>query len=177
MVAGQLYRAGDAELVAARIHARQVVRAYNASDPAAEDERRALLTGLFARFGEGATIEPPFHCDYGWNISLGDRAYINVDCVILDCAPVTIGALSLIGPGVRLCAATHPVDPVPREAAHEYALPIVVGRNVWVGAGVVIGPGVTIGENSVVGAGSVVTRDVPADVVAAGSPCRVLRHL
>ena len=177
MVAGQLYLAADAELVAARIHARQVVRAYNASDPAAEDERRALLAGLFARFGEGAMIEPPFHCDYGWNISLGDRASINVDCVILDCAPVSIGALSLIGPGVRLCAATHHVDPAQREAAHEYALPIVVGRNVWVGAGVVIGPGVTIGENSIVGAGSVVTRDLPAGVVAAGAPCRVLRHL
>lgn len=177
MIAGQLYRCADAELVAARIHARQVVRAYNASDPAAEDERQALLTGLFARFGEGAVLEAPFHCDYGWNISLGDGAYVNVNCVILDCAPVSIGALSLIGPGVQLCAATHPVDPAQREAGQEYALPIVVGRNVWVGAGVVVGPGVTIGENSVVGAGSVVTRDVPAGVVAAGSPCRVLRQL
>jgi maltose O-acetyltransferase len=177
MNAGQPYRAADAELVAARIHARQVVRAYNATDPAAEHERRALLTGLFARLGDGAVIEPPFHCDYGWNISLSDGAYVNVDCVILDCAPVTIGALSLIGPGVRLCAATHPVDPAQREAGREYALPIVLSRNVWVGAGVVIGPGVTIGENSVVGAGSVVTRDVPAGVVAAGNPCRVLRHL
>jgi len=177
MIAGRLYRAADAELVAARIHARQVVRAYNATDPAAGDERRALMAGLFAQLGEGAVIEPPFHCDYGWNISLGAGAYVNVDCVILDCAPVSIGALSLIGPNVQLCAATHPVDPAQREAGHEYALPIVVGRNVWVGAGVVIGPGVTIGENSVVGAGSVVTRDVPAGVVAAGAPCRVLRHL
>ena len=177
MVAGQLYRCADAELVAARVHARQVVRAYNASDPAAADERHALLAGLFAKFGEGAVLEPPFHCDYGWNISLGDGVYVNVNCVILDCAPVTIGALSLIGPGVQLCAATHPVDPAQRKAGREYALPIVLGRNVWIGAGVVIGAGVTVGENSVVGAGSVVTRDVPAGVVAAGSPCRVLRHL
>ena len=177
MVAGQLYRCADAELVAARVHARQVVRAYNASDPAAEGERHALLAGLFAQFGEGAVLEPPFHCDYGWNISLGDGVYVNVNCVILDCAPVTIGALSLIGPGVQLCAATHPVDPAQREAGHEYALPIALGRNVWIGASAVIGAGVTIGENSVVGAGSVVTRDVPAGVVAAGSPCRVLRHL
>ncbi len=122
MIAGRLYRCADAELVAARIHARQVVRAYNATDPAAEHERRALLAGLFAQFGEGAVLEPPFHCDYGWNISLGDGAYVNVNCVILDCAPVTIGALSLIGPGVQLCAATHPVDPAQREAGHEYAL-------------------------------------------------------
>lgn len=177
MVTGQLYRAADAELVAARIHARQVVRAYNASDPATEDERRALLAGLFAQFGEGTVIEPPFHCDYGWNVSLGDGAYVNVNCVILDCAPVTIAAHALIGPGVQLCAATHPVDPVQREAGHEYALPIVVGRNVWLGAGVVVGPGVTIGENSVVGAGSVVTRDVPTGVIAVGNPCRVLRRL
>ena len=146
MVAGQLYRAAAAELVAARIHARQVVRAYNALDPQAEDERRALLAGLFAQFGDGAVIEPPFHCDYGWNISLGGGAYVNVDCVILDCAPVSIGALALIGPGVQLCAATHPVDPAQREAGQEYALPITVGRNVWIGAGVVIGPGVSIGE-------------------------------
>jgi maltose O-acetyltransferase len=177
MITGHLYRCADAELVAARIHARQVVRAYNDGDPAAEHERRALLAGLFAQFGEGAVLEPPFHCDYGWNVSLGDGACINVNCVILDCAPVTIGALSLIGPGVQLCAATHPVDPAQREAGLEYALPIALGRNVWIGAGVVIGAGVTIGENSVVGAGSVVTRDVPADVVAASSPCRTLRHL
>ena len=91
--------------------------------------------------------------------------------------PANLGALAKIGPGVRLCAATHAVDPAPRAAGYDYALPIVVGGNVWLGAGVVVGPGVTIGENSVVGAGSVVTRDVPADVVAAGSPCRVLRHL
>jgi maltose O-acetyltransferase len=177
MIAGRLYRCADAELVAARIHSRQVVRAYNATDPAAEHERRTLLGGLFAQFGEGAVLEPPFHCDYGWNITLGDGAYVNVNCVILDCAPVTIGALSLLGPGVQLCAATHPVDPAQREAGHEYAQPIVLGRNVWIGAGVVVGAGVTIGENSVVGAGSVVTRDVPADVVAAGNPCRVLRDL
>ncbi|MCX6363313.1 MAG: sugar O-acetyltransferase [Actinobacteria bacterium] len=177
MIAGQLYRCADPELVAERIHARQVVRAYNATDPAAADERRALLSALFAQFGEGAALEPPFHCDYGWNIALGDGAYVNVDCVILDCAPVTIGALALIGPGVQLCAATHPVEPAQREAGQEYALPIVLGRSVWIGAGVVVGPGVTIGENSVVGAGSIVTRDVPADVVAAGNPCRVLRHL
>jgi len=87
MIAGQLYSCADAELVAARIHAREVARAYNASDPAAADERRALLTALLAQFGEGAVIEPPFHCDYGWNISLGDGAYVNVGCVILDCPP------------------------------------------------------------------------------------------
>jgi maltose O-acetyltransferase len=177
MIAGQHYRSGDAELLAARIKARQIVQRYGATDPAAVDERQALLVSLVVQLGDDVVLEPPFHCDYGWNITVGDSVYVNVGCVILDCAHVSIGALSLIGPGVQLCAATHPVDPAQREAGHEYALPIVVGRNVWVGADVVIGPGVTIGENSVVGAGSVVTRDVPAGVVAAGNPCRVLRPL
>ena len=177
MIAGQLYRASDPELVAARIRVRRLVRAYNATDPEAEEERRALLTGLFEHIGDNAIVEPPFHCDYGWNILLGAGAYVNVNCVILDCAPVTIGALTMLGPGVQLCAATHPVDPGDRERDLEYALPIVVGTNVWIAASVVIGPGVTIGDNSTIGAGSVVLNDVPANVVVAGNPSRIVRHL
>ena len=176
MIAGQLYGAFDPELVAARIRAQRLMRAYNAIDPGAAEDRRALLTRLFKQVGEDVVVEPPFHCDYGWNISLGVGAYINVNCVILDCAPVTIGALTLLGPGVQLCTATHPVDPDERERGLEYALPIVVGANVWIAASVVIGPGVTIGENSVVGAGSVVLDDVPANVVVAGNPSRVVRR-
>ena len=177
MIAGQLYLASDPELVAARIRALRLVRAYSATDPAAAEGRRALLTTLFQHTGDNAIVEPPFHCDYGWNISIGAGAYVNVNCVILDCAPVVIGALTLLGPGVQLCTATHPVDPGERERGLEYALPIVVGTNVWIAASVVIGPGVTIGENSILGAGSVVLDDVPANVVVAGNPCRVVRHL
>lgn len=177
MVAGQLYRASDPELIAARKRARRLARAYNATDPDAEEERQALLAGLFGHVGENVTVEPPFHCDYGWNISLGAGAYVNFNCVILDCAPVAIGALTKLGPGVELCTATHPADPGERERGLEYALPIVVGANVWIAASVVIGPGVTIGDNSTIGAGSVVLHDVPANVVAAGSPCRVVRRL
>ncbi len=126
---------------------------------------------------DSAFIEPPFYCDYGWNISLGDRAFLNFDCVVLDCAPVVIGDGCLIGPGVQLCAATHPLEPALRADGLESAGPITLGRNVWIGAGAIVGPGVTIGDNSVIGAGSVVLRDVPPDVLAAGSPCRVLRPL
>jgi maltose O-acetyltransferase len=177
MIAGQLYLASDPELVAARMDAYRLVRAYNATDPAATEARRALLTTLFQHIGDNATVEPPFHCDYGWNISLGAGAYVNVDCVILDCAPVTIGAFTLLGPGVRLCTATHPVDPGERRRGLEYALPVAVGANVWIAASVVVGPGVTIGDNSILGAGSVVLDDVPANVVVAGNPSRVVRHL
>lgn len=177
MVLGRLYLASDPELIEARARARRLARAYNATDPAADDERRAALAELFGHVGEGVVVEPPFHCDYGFNISLGAGGYLNVQCVILDCAPVSIGDRTLLGPGVHLCAATHPVDPAERERGLEYARPIDVGRNVWIGAGVVVGPGVTIGDDSVVGAGSVVLADVPANVVAAGNPARVVRDL
>jgi len=177
MLSGQLYRATDPELTAARIRARRLSGAYNATDPGADDERRRLLADLCGHVGDGVVVETPFHCDYGWNISFGDHVYLNVNCVILDCAPVAIGANTLLGPGVQLCAATHPLDPGERERGLEYALPIAVGANVWLAARVVVGPGVTIGDGSVVGAGSVVLRDVPANVVATGHPLRIVRRL
>lgn len=177
MVAGEFYRAGDAELVQARARARALTRRYNATDQGEMEERRTIMHELFAEVGDEVWIEPPFHCDYGWNISLGERAFLNFNCVILDCAPVTIGPLTQIGPAVQLCAATHPVDPEERAAGLEYAKPIAIGRNVWIGAGAIVGPGVTIGDDAVVGAGSVVLADVPARSVAAGVPCRVLRSL
>ena len=177
MLAGELYRATDPELVRERARARGLLGRYNATGPEDEDERRALLAELVGELGRDAWVEPPFHCDYGWNVSLGEGAYLNFGCVVLDCAPVEIGALAKLGPGVKLCAATHPTDPAQRAEGLEYALPIVVGRNVWIGAGAIVGPGVAIGEDSVVGAGSVVLRDVPPRVVAAGNPCRVVREL
>jgi maltose O-acetyltransferase len=177
MLAGQLYRPSDPELVAARARARRLVRAYDDIDPDAQCERRALLSDLFADIGSDVVVESPFRCDYGWNISLGDGVYINTNCVILDCASVSIGSLTQLGPGVRICAATHPVDPGERKRGAEYALPIAIGANVWIAAGVVIGPGVKIGDDTVVGAGSVVLHDVPASVMAAGNPLRIVRDL
>jgi maltose O-acetyltransferase len=177
MLVGRPYRASDPELIAARIRARTLVRAYNATDPGADEERRALLGALFEHVGDNATVEPPFHCDYGWNVSLGACAYVNVNCVILDCAMITIGSLTMLGPGVQLCAATHPIDPDDRKRGLECALPIVIGTNVWIAASVVVGPGVTIGDDSTIGAGSVVLTDVPPRVVVAGNPARVVRRL
>ncbi len=177
MVGGQLYDASDPELVRGRVRARQLVGRYNATGQEEDAERRAILAELLGAVGDGAWIEPPFHCDYGWNITLGDRAYMNFNCVILDCARVEIGALTKLGPAVQLCAATHPVDPAGRATGLESALPIVIGRNVWIGAAAIVGPGVTVGDNSVIGAGAVVVKDVPANVIAVGNPCRVLREL
>jgi maltose O-acetyltransferase len=177
MLAGELYDAGAADLVGSRARARSLTARYNATLNEDGDERRAILEELLAGVGAGAWIEPPFHCDYGSNIALGERAFLNFGCVVLDCARVEIGALAQLAPYVQLCAATHPIDAAQREAGLEYALPISIGRNVWIGAGAIVGPGVTVGENSIVGAGSVVLRDVPANVVAVGNPCRVLRPL
>ena len=177
MLAGELYRASDPELVRERARARRLLRRYNATGPDDGDERRALLAELLGALGEDVVVEPPFHCDYGWNVSLGGGSYLNVGCVVLDCAPVEIGPLAKLGPGVQLCAATHPTDPAERADGLEYALPIRLGRNVWIGASAIVGPGVTVGDDSVIGAGSVVLRDVPPRAVAAGNPCRVLREL
>jgi maltose O-acetyltransferase len=177
MVAGELYRAEDAELVEGRTRARRLAARLAAADPGDEAGRFAVLAELFAAVGEGTVVEAPFHCDYGWNTRLGEGVYVNAHCSFLDCAPIELGSLTMLGPAVQLCAATHPVDPDERESGLEYAQPIRIGRNVWIGAGVIVGPGVTIGDGSVIGAGSVVLRDVAARVLAAGVPCRVLREL
>jgi maltose O-acetyltransferase len=129
------------------------------------------------RARERVRVEPPFHCDYGVNIDLGDDVYINMNCVVLDCAPVHVGARVLVGSGVQLITAAHPIDAAERRANLEFALPVTLGEDCWIGAGAIVCPGVSIGARSVIGAGSVVVEDTPADVVAAGNPCRVLRSL
>jgi maltose O-acetyltransferase len=176
MVSGQAYLSRDPELVAARAEARRLARAFTAVDPAAFDEQQALLTRLFAHVGQRVVIEAPFHIDYGWNVSVGDDVYMNAFCVLLDCAPITIGAGTLLGPGAKLCAATHSADPDERRSGGEYALPITIGENVWVGAGAFVGPGVTVGDDVVIGAGAVVVRDVPPRVVVSGVPATVRRR-
>jgi maltose O-acetyltransferase len=132
---------------------------------------------LFARFGEESVLKPTLRCDYGFNIAIGDRTFINFDCVLLDCNLITIGDEVQIAPGVHIYTATHPIMAQERRSGVEYALPVSIGDGVWIGGGAIICPGVTIGENSVVGAGSVVTRDLPANVVAVGNPCRVIRQI
>ena len=177
MLAGEPYDPLDADLVAGRAHARSLTRAYNQTTDEELGRRAALLAELLGDAGEGVWIEPPFRCDYGSNIYLGRNVFLNFDCVILDCARVEIGDNTLLGPGVQVYAATHPLAAGQRRAGVEYALPVSIGPDVWIGGASVICPGVTIGAGATVGAGSVVVADVPAAVVAAGNPCRVLRTL
>ena len=166
-----LYDPLEPHLVEARRRARSVLVRYNSTP------EEQLLRELFARVGAEPFIEPPFFCDYGSNTSVGDRFYANTGCIFLDSAPVTIGDRVLFGPAVQLLAVTHPVEAEPRARGLEYALPITIGDDAWLGGGAIVLPGVTIGDRAVVGAGSVVTRDVPADVVVAGSPARIIRTL
>jgi maltose O-acetyltransferase len=177
MLAGELYLGDDPELETERLHAQSLMEAFNRSPVTDLAERRRLVTELLGSLGEDAVIRPPFYCDYGYLTTVGDRTFANFGLVVLDCAPVRIGADVQIGPNVQLLTATHPLDPQPRRDKWESAEPITIGDNVWLGGGVIVCPGVTIGENTVVGAGAVVTKDLPANVIAVGSPARVVRGL
>lgn len=177
MLAGELYIADDPELARDADRAHGLTHRLNSMDPTDGDGRRALLAELLGSFGEGSEIRPPFYCDYGYQTFVGARSFANFGLVCLDVATVTIGDDVQIGPNVQLLTPTHPLEPGPRRDKWEAALPIRIGDNVWLGGGVIVCPGVTIGENTVVGAGSVVTRDLPAGVVAMGSPARVVREL
>jgi maltose O-acetyltransferase len=175
MLAGELYRASDPELVAERRRCRSLLRAFNTQPD--EEQRLAVLRELLGGIGGGTLIQPPFACDYGYNVSIGGDAFVNFNAVILDCAPVTIGDGAQIGPGVQLLAADHPRDAQTRRDLLELARPISIGSNVWLGAAAIVLPGVSVGGDSIIGAGSVVTRDVPNGVLAVGNPCRVVRTL
>jgi len=177
MLAGDRYDASDPELVAARERARALTNEFNRTRADARERRRALLSTLLGTLGDDCEIEPPFHCDYGVNIHVGDDVYANVGCVILDVCRVEVGANCKLGPGVHLYAATHPLDPGERATGVEYGKPVTVGENVWVGGRAVLTPGVSIGDDSVVGAGAVVTEDVPEGVVVQGNPATVVDEL
>lgn len=174
MLAGEPYRADDAELSALSSRAIAWCGRYNASFAATLPERDALLREIAGSVGANVNVRPPFFIDYGFNLTLGDGVFMNFNCVVLDVCPVTIGALTQIGPGVQILAADHPRDPAQRRAMLESGRPIAVGANVWIGAGAMIMPGVTIGDDAIVGAGSIVTRDVPSGATVVGSPARVI---
>ncbi|GJD30729.1 Maltose O-acetyltransferase [Methylobacterium adhaesivum] len=174
MLAGELYHPNDPEIQADAHDAKAWMVRYNASLALSPAERRTLLRERFAAVGEGAVIRPPFHCDYGLHITLEDHVFLNFGCVILDCAPVFIGARTQIGPGVQILTADHPRDAPSREAGLEFARAIRIGRNVWIGGGALILPGVTVGDHAIIGAGSVVTRDVAAGDTVVGNPARPL---
>ncbi|MFA0213693.1 sugar O-acetyltransferase [Vibrio cyclitrophicus] len=176
MLAGEPYQAWDKALYSERIECRKVLQKLNNSIPDTPEWKAAtqeLIPGC-----ENAHLEPPFHCDYGSNIKLGKNFYANFNCVILDVAEVTIGDNVLLGPNVQILTAGHPLDVKSRvEEGVEFGTPINVGDNVWLGGGVIVCPGVTIGKSSVIGAGSVVTKNIPANVVAVGNPCKVLKSI
>lgn len=177
MLAGNWYQAGSPDLLEQRQAAKGVLFELQNLHPSNIQERMALLKKLFGKTGETIWVEMPFACDYGTNISVGESFYANHGCVILDCAPVVIGDGVLLGPQVGIYTAGHPIDAQQRSQGWENALPVTIGDHVWIGGGTVVLPGVTIGDHSVIGAGSVVTRSIPAHVVAAGNPCRVLRAI
>lgn len=176
MLAGDLYIADDPDSGRIAREAFRLTTEYHRAEAAGE-EGRPLLEQALGTLGEGAYIKPPLYVDYGENIHVGPRTFINYNLTALDVATITIGADCQIGPSVQLLTPTHPVDPEPRRDKLEAALPITIGDNVWLGGGVIVCPGVTIGDNTVVGAGSVVTKDLPANVVAVGNPARVIREI
>lgn len=173
---GFLYKLDD-QLLAAHWNSKRITRLLNATLETEVDRRKALVRELFACAGENAYVEPPFYCDYGYNTRVGKNFFCNYDCVFLDCGHIIIGDDVMLGPKVALYTANHPIDPTVRAYHHDHGLPITIGSNVWIGGSTVVCPGVTIGENTVIGAGSVVTHDIPANVVAAGNPCRVIRPI
>ena len=178
MLAGDLYIGGtdpDSTRIAQR--AVQLADAYHRAAVADEAAARPLLVELLGTLGEGAFVKPPLYVDYGENIHLGARSFINYNLVALDVVAITIGEDCMIGPNVQLLTPTHPVDPQTRRDKLEAAQPITLGNNVWLGGGAIVCPGVTIGDNSVIGAGSVVTKDIPANVVAVGNPARIIREI
>ncbi len=176
MLAGELYDPMDPELVRGRERARDLCQGLNATREADQDERRRILRELFRSGGDSVWMQPPFFCDYGSNIELGERVFFNFNCIVLDVCLVRIGSYSLFGPAVQIYTPMHPLDAELRRK-QEYGKPVEIGSDVWVGGGAIILPGVRIGSRTVIGAGSVVTRDVPEGVFAAGNPCRVIREL
>lgn len=167
MIAGELYVADDPELLALRERGRLAMVRYNAENDL------AALRDIFAHLGERAKPRAPFFFEYGFNISIGDRTFLNFNCVLLDVTPIRIGDDCQIGPNVQFYAADHPRDPAVRPLGREFGRPITVGNNVWIGGGSILLPGITIGDDAILGAGSVVTRDVPAGATAVGNPARV----
>ena len=186
MLAGQLYDCGDAELLEQWHKAKDLVRDYNQTDSKAAEEKKRILQELLGGSGENLWITAPFYVDYGNNIYFGDNCEINMNCTFLDDNKIVIGNNALIAPNVQIYTAFHPTNAADRfgepkedgsfEFCKTQTAPVVIGENVWIGGGAIIMPGVTIGDNVVIGAGSVVTRDIPSNVIAYGSPCRVMRE-
>ncbi len=176
MLSGELYFAGDKELIKERIHAKKLLHKLNVKEFWMNRNTRKIIAELIPNTQGNLYIEPPFHCDYGYNIYCGENVYFNVNCVVLDTMKITIGSNVLIGPGVHIYAASHPLDIETRKTL-ENSKPVTIGDDCWIGGNVVICPGVSIGNGCVIGAGSVVTKNIPDHTLAAGNPAKVIRKL
>lgn len=178
MHTGELYLPSDDEIAAAQQKCLDRLYDYNMTRPSEPEKRKALLSEMFAEIGEGCYIEPPFHANWGGrHVHFGKNVYCNFGATFVDDTHIYVGDYTMFGPHVTVATAGHPILPELREKAYQYNMPVHIGRNCWLGAGVIVLPGVTIGDNSVIGAGSVVTKDIPANVVAVGNPCHVLREI
>lgn len=186
MLAGELYNAGNKELITRWHRAKQLMKMYEQTDSADRETLNKILDELVGSRGENVWITAPIYVDYGENIHLGNNIEINMNCVFLDCNKITIGDNSGIGPNVQIYAVTHPVNPAERLSQSEgddfpfwqtYSAPVTIGSNVWIGGGSIILPGVSIGDNTTIGAGSVVSKSIPANCLAVGNPCKVIKQL
>ena len=178
MKGGILYNSGSEELLKVQAECLEKMYDYNATRPCEGEKRSALIKQMFAEVGENCYIEPPFHANWGgYHTHLGKNVYANFNLTLVDDTDIYIGDYTMLGPNVVLATAGHPVCPELRARAYQYNLPVRIGKNCWLGAGVVVLPGVSIGDNSIIGAGSIVTKDIPANVVAVGNPCRVMRPI
>lgn len=177
MQAGKLHYFDDEEIQALTQRAQELTARFNAAAANDDEARAEILQQLLGKIEGWCLIKPPFHCDYGKFIEIGDGTFLNYDCIILDASPVKIGRHVFIGPRTCIYTASHPIDAAVRIAGYDISKPVTIGDNVWIGGNVVVNPGVTIGENSIIGSGSVVTKDIPSNVIAAGNPCRVIREI
>ncbi len=178
MHTGELYLPGDDEIAAEQLKCLEKLYDFNATRPSEFDKRTEMLKDMFAEIGDGCYIEPPFHANWaGRHVHFGSNVYANFGLTLVDDSHIYVGDCTMFGPNVVVATASHPIYPALREQAYQFNLPVHIGRNCWLGAGVLVMPGVTIGDNSVIGAGSVVTKDIPANVVAVGNPCKVLREI
>jgi maltose O-acetyltransferase len=177
MIAGEMYDPLDKQLVEDRIRTRLLIKALNDTREDDTAQRSRIIKELLPDAAPDLWLQPPFYCDYGYNMKIAERVFFNFNCIVLDVAPVVIGSRTMFGPNVQIYTATHPIDHVERSSGREYARPIVIGEDVWIGGSAVICPGVTIGNRSIIGAGSIVTKDIPDNVIAAGNPCKVIRPI
>ncbi|MBW4824352.1 MAG: acetyltransferase [Bacillus sp. (in: Bacteria)] len=177
MLDGELYLASDPVLCHDRLKARNITNEFNHSNEIDDNKRTKLIKELFGSTGETLHIEPVFRCDYGFNIHVGENFFANFDCVFLDVCEIRIGDHCMLGPGVHIYTATHPLDPFERISGTEYGIPVIIGRNVWIGGRAVINPGVKVGDNAVIASGAVVTKDVPDNAIVGGNPAKIIKYV